>query len=120
MACAKRREKNLGKHMKPWQINILIISGVVLSVRFVPDEIYDVFMVIVVSFSAYWVYTDAKKIEVGKYRNTIFGRGPSSYTASIVFLWLFALPFYIYHRQQVIDGKIPLKEIKEKEKCSSS
>lgn len=95
--------------MKPWQINILIIVGViVLIISNVPKEILS----LIVFVSSIWVYTDAKKLDIGKYKPTFFGRGPISYALCVDFLWLVGMPFYISHRQKVIDGKWPLKERK--------
>jgi len=95
--------------MKPWQINILIIIGViVLIVLNVPQEIFS----LIILASLIWVYLDAKKLDMGKYKPTFFGRGPISYALCISILWLIGMPFYISHRQKVIDKKWPLKEQK--------
>ena len=95
--------------MKPWQINILIIVGVILLFMLpVPEEIFSLIYIA----SLIWVYIDAKKLDMGKYKPTFFGRGPISYALYISILWLIGLPFYISHRQKVIDGKWPLKEQK--------
>ncbi len=87
--------------MKPWQINILIIIGVIVIVFInVSSEVFS----LIVLVSLIWVYFDAKKLDIGKYKPTIFGRGPISYAICISILWLIGLPFYISHRQKIIDG----------------
>jgi len=91
--------------MKPWQINILIVLGAILLVRLkVSSEIFTA----IAFLSAFWVYSDAKKLDIKKYRPTLFGRGPSSYAICIGVLWIIGLPFYISHRQKIIDGRWPL------------
>ena len=95
--------------MKPWQINILIIVGVIILIILkVPKEIYSLILLA----SSVWVYLDAKKLNIGKYKPTLFGRGPISYVLCINILWIIGMPFYISHRQKIIDGKWPLKEQK--------
>ena len=94
--------------MKPWQINIIIITGT-LFIIFIP-QIPNEIMSLIIFTSLIWVYVDAKKLDIGKYKPTFFGRGPLSYALCINVLWILGLPFYVDHRQKIIDGKWPLKE----------
>ena len=95
--------------MKPWQINILIIIGVVLlMVLPVPLRVIQ----LIILASVIWVYIDARKLGMGKYKSTLFGRGPISYAICVNILWIVGMPYYISHRQKVIDGKWPLQEQK--------
>jgi len=95
--------------MKPWQINILIILGIIILIILdAPQEIFS----LIVFASIVWVFIDARKLNIGRYKPTFFGRGPISYTLCINLLWLIGFPFYISHRQKIIDGKWPLKQKK--------
>lgn len=95
--------------MKPWQINIFIVIGVILLIVFnAPQEVFSIIILV----SLFWVYIDAKKLDIKKYKPTFFGRGPISYALSVNMLWILGIPFYISHRQKIIDGKWPLKEQK--------
>ena len=99
--------------MKPWIMNILLILGVIIIIFIVPDRMANITVTVILLASYVWVYQDAKKLEIQKYKPTLFGRGPWSYATVVLFFWIIALPFYISHRKKIMDGKVPLREIKK-------
>lgn len=100
--------------MKPWQINLIAILGVILIAIFVPSPYAKSVIVLIVFGSGVWAYFDAKKLDVGKYQTKGFlapGSTPGSIFAVVWLLWIIGFPLYISYRQKIIDGKIPLKNI---------
>jgi hypothetical protein len=63
--------------------------------------------------SAIWVYVDAKKLDIQKYKKTSLTLSTTPFGAAFVvmLLWILAFPMYISWRQRAIDGKLQLKEI---------
>ena len=98
--------------MKPWQVCVLVVVGVVFIILFLPVEICKPLFFAIVASSAVWVYIDAKKLNIGKYKKTFLSPSTSPFgTAFIVWiLWLIAFPMYISYRKKIIDGKVPLKK----------
>jgi hypothetical protein len=100
--------------MKPWQINILMILGVLSIALFLPTEIGKPIMWIIFFISSFWAYNDSKKIGIDKYKTTILM--PSSKPYGVFFivllLWLITFPMYISWRYRALNGKIPLKKKK--------
>lgn len=97
--------------MKPWQINILMIVGVVLVAVFLPAGIVKPILLVLVFGSAIWAYADSKKLGIEKYKKTALSLSSSPFgTAFIVWiLWIIAFPMYISWRYRVMNGRIPLK-----------
>ncbi len=100
--------------MKPWQINILLILGVILVAVFLPAEIVKPLLGIMVFGTAIWAYADSKKIGIEKYKKTALMPSSKSYGVFFIvwILWIIAFPMYISWRYRAINGKIPLKEQK--------
>jgi len=97
--------------MKPWQINILMIVGVILVAVFLPTGIAKPILLVLVFGSAIWTYVDSKKLGIEKYKKTALSLSSSPFgTAFVVWiLWIIAFPMYISWRYRVMNGKIPLK-----------
>lgn len=97
--------------MKPWQINILMIVGVILVAVFLPSGIVRPILTLVVFGSAIWAYIDSKKLGIEKYKRTALTLSASSLgTAFVVWiLWPIAFPMYISWRSRAMNGKIALK-----------
>ena len=98
--------------MKPWKINIIVIGGVLFIlflISIITPAYIKTVISIIVSGSAIWVYFDARKLQIQKYKPTLFGRGPISYALITSMLWIVLFPVYISFRQKIKDGKIPLR-----------
>lgn len=67
--------------MKSWKINIIVIGGTLLIIFLTsivaPTKVQTIVSVIVLGV-AVWVYFDARKLQIQKYKPTLFGRGPIS------------------------------------------
>lgn len=96
--------------LKPWQINTIIIGAFLLLLFSVPLEEARALSMGVWIASAVWVYLDAQRLEIGKYRGSFWGTGPLSRAIIVWILWIIAFPLYISFRSKVIAGAIPLKE----------
>ena len=99
--------------MKPWQVNILMIVGVILIAVFLPATIVKPIVFAIVFGSAIWAFIDSKKLGIEKYKKTALTLSTTSFgTAFVVWLlWIIAFPMYISWRYRVMNGKIPLKEV---------
>lgn len=97
--------------MKPWQINILMVVGVILVVVLLPSGIVKPILLLLVSGSAIWAFIDSKKLGIEKYKKTALSLSSTPFgTAFIVWiLWIIAFPMYISWRYRVMNGRIPLK-----------
>ena len=99
--------------MKPWKINIMVIGGTLLVIfltsAVAPTKVQTVVSIIVL-VTAIWVYFDARKLQIQKYKPTLFGRGPISYAWITGILWIVLFPAYISFRQKIKDGKVPLRD----------
>ncbi len=99
--------------MKPWIINSIVIGGTLLVVLLTsivaPTEIKTVVSAIVVG-TMVWVYVDAQKLQIQKYKPSLFGRGPISHALVTGIFWLVLFPVYISYRQKIKDGKVPLRD----------
>lgn len=97
--------------MKAWQINLLIIGGVLLLMFFLPEDISYPIALLIVLGSAIWVYNDAKKLEIQKYEKAKFSPSthPLGFALFVWILWIIAFPMYISYRQKIKEGGIPLK-----------
>jgi hypothetical protein len=58
--------------------------------------------------SALWVYFDARKLELSKYRTGLVS--PEVVTIGCLGLWLIAFPWYLSARHKIANGLLPLKE----------
>ena len=97
--------------MKPWLKNILFVGGVLVVILVLPKNLVKPFAGIVLWGSAIWVFIDAKKLEIGKYKKTALSLSNSPFGSAfmVLLLWIIAFPMYISYRQRIIDKKIPLK-----------
>ncbi len=97
--------------MKPWQINSLLILGYVGIVYLMPKEYKQIVGYVITIPSAIWVFFDAKKLDIKKYKASNIGTASPFWVAFFVaFFWILAMPIYISWRQKIINGKCPLKE----------
>jgi hypothetical protein len=99
--------------MKPWQINILMLGGVIVVAIFLPTEIVKPLLGIMVFGSAIWAYIDSKKLGIEKYKKIALTPSTRSYGVFFIvwILWAIAFPMYISWRYRAINGRIPLKEV---------
>lgn len=98
--------------MRPWLKNILMVGGVLVVIMLLPSSLAKPFAGIVLWGSAIWVFVDARKLEIGKYKKTALSLSDSPFGSAFVvlLLWIIAFPMYISYRQKIINGRIPLKE----------
>lgn len=101
--------------MKPWIINIIIVTVVFLIAFFVSPNISEPLIKLIIFASTVWVYIDSKKIGIEKYKRTSFVFSTSSLgmAFSVLILWIFTFPMYISWRRKALNGEIPLKENQE-------
>ena len=102
--------------MRAWQINLLIIAGI-LALGFIPESIIpnNIFQPIVLSIvvgTLWWVYEDARNLHTENYKRTWRSPflSPAAITAFCVLLWIVAFPMYVSFRQRIIENKAPLKD----------
>ncbi len=93
--------------MRAWQTNTIIVLVTLGLIFFLPPE-YTSLVSIVVVLTTIWVYTDAVKIDLKKYKSN-FG-GPGSAAFFVFIIWIIAFPLYISTRQKIKEGKTPLRE----------
>jgi len=87
--------------MKPWQINILIVIGLILLALFSRG-----IGSLAIFILALWVYGDSRKLQIWKYEKTA---APWEYFFAVLLLAIVALPYYISKRHKIKNGKIPLR-----------
>lgn len=58
--------------------------------------------------SALWVYFDAKRLGLSRYRTGLLS--PEVATIGCVGLWIIAFPWYLSARHKIMHGLLPLKE----------
>ena len=99
--------------MEPWQVNILIVVGLVFIVLFLPVEVIEPLLFVIIASSAVWVYIDAKKLNTEKYKRTFLSPPAWPFGAAfmVFMLWIIVFPMYISYRKKIINGEIPLKEV---------
>jgi len=57
--------------------------------------------------SALWVYFDAKKLDLGRYKTGLMN--PEVVTIGCFMVWIIAFPWYLSARYKIILGELPLK-----------
>ena len=79
----------------------LAIIGLIMAF---PLQLELKIIIILIAFpSAAWVYIDAKKIEIQKYKSTALGLNtPSEAAAAVALFWIIAFPAYIIRRKRKI------------------
>ena len=101
--------------MKPWIINtIAIVLFIVLAIELsllIPQKAGSIlyFLILV---SALWAYSDAKRLQIQKYKGDRFSPAstPGGVFAVCAILWVVGFPMYISYRAKIIEGKVPLKD----------
>ena len=85
----------------------LAIIGLIMAF---PLQLELKIIIILIAFtSAAWVYIDAKKIEIQKYKSTALGLNtPSEAAAAVALFWIIAFPAYIIRRKRILNGKIQI------------
>lgn len=63
---------------------------------------------LVVIGSALWVYFDAKRLGLGRYRTGLVN--PEVATIGCFAMWIVAFPWYLSARRRILLGQVPLKE----------
>jgi hypothetical protein len=58
--------------------------------------------------TAVWVYFDARKLELSRYRTGLIG--PEVASLGCVGVWIIAFPWYLSARHRIKHGLLPLKE----------
>ncbi|HEV7588973.1 MAG TPA: hypothetical protein VGO40_12725 [Longimicrobium sp.] len=58
--------------------------------------------------SALWVYFDARKLGLSRYRTGLIG--PEVATIGCLGVWIIAFPWYLSARHKILHGLLPLKE----------
>lgn len=89
-------------------LNILLIAGGLLIGEFLP-----ILVLPISAGSAVWVYNDAMKLHIDKYKTT--NLTPSTTPGRIAFLVLLfpiiILPLYMVFRERIKEGRIALKAV---------
>lgn len=62
----------------------------------------------VVIGTALWVYFDAKRLGLGRYRTGLMN--PEVATIGCFLMWIVAFPWYLSARRRILLGQVPLKE----------
>jgi len=63
---------------------------------------------LVVIGTALWVYFDAKRLGLGRYRTGLVN--PEIATIGCFAMWIVAFPWYLSARRRILLGQVPLKE----------
>ena len=58
--------------------------------------------------TALWVYFDARKLGLSRYRTGLLG--PEVASIGCVGIWIIAFPWYLSARHKILNGQLPLKE----------
>lgn len=62
---------------------------------------------LVVIGSALWVYFDAKKLGLARYRTGLLN--PEVTTIGCFLMWIVAFPWYLSVREKIVKGEMPLR-----------
>jgi len=95
--------------MRLWQAILLTIAIISALLFFVPSEISEVVANLMVILSGVWIYNNAKKLEIQKYKSNL-SMSPLAYTIWTVLLWPIFFPAYLGFRWRIKNGKQPLKD----------
>ncbi len=96
--------------MRLYQAILLTIAIVAILVLYVPKEASDAVNTLLVLFSVIWIYNDAKKIDIKKYKSNL-SMSPLAYSVWTVILWVIFFPAYLGLRWRIKNGKQPLKQV---------
>jgi hypothetical protein len=55
-----------------------------------------------------WVYFDAKKLDLERYRTAL--RYPELACFGTILLWIFVFPWYLSVRHRIVHGQMPLRD----------
>jgi len=99
--------------MKTWQAYLLAALFIAVLWFFTPEEITSTITNLVVILSAVWVYNNAKKIEIEKYKSNL-SMSPLAIAAWTLFLWPIFFPAYLGFNWRIKHGKQPLKTAQNK------
>ncbi|HET7461499.1 MAG TPA: hypothetical protein VFJ82_09620 [Longimicrobium sp.] len=87
----------------PFAVLLILSSSIVAEAVNAPA--IPAFVVIGTSL---WVYFDAKKLDLGRYRTGLMN--PEVVTIGCFLLWIIAFPWYLSARDKIRRGTMPLKE----------
>jgi hypothetical protein len=62
---------------------------------------------LVVIGTALWVYFDAKKLDLARYRTGLMN--PEVTTIGCFLMWIVAFPWYLSTRHRIVRGQMPLR-----------
>lgn len=86
----------------PFAVLLILSSSIFAEAVNVPA--IPAFMVIGTSL---WVYFDAKKLDLGRYRTGLMN--PEVVTIGCFLMWIIAFPWYLSTRHRIVRGQMPLK-----------
>jgi hypothetical protein len=86
----------------PFAVLLILSSSVAAEAASVPA--IPAYMVIGTSL---WVYFDAKKLDLGRYRTGLMN--PEVVTIGCFLMWIIAFPWYLSARHKITRGQMPLK-----------
>ena len=101
--------------MRAWQINILIVLGVIglafIPETIIPDKFYEPLILSIVIGTSWWAYDEAKKLQTEKYARTWISpfTSPFGIAAYCILLWIVGFPMFIVFREKILEGKMPQK-----------
>jgi drug/metabolite transporter (DMT)-like permease len=104
--------------MPQWLINTFIVIGALLvSIALnytLGDSISSAFGILLGGGSAVWAFYDAKKIKLDQYKNPAVFVNNAILSTWILILWIVFFPWYLSHRRNIREGKVPQKEAVKK------
>lgn len=99
--------------MKLWQAILLTIVIIWLTSNFVPEALISQIDALIAALSAIWVYNNAKKIDVQKYKSNL-SMSPLALALWTFFVWPIFFPAYLGLVWRVKNDKQPLKTVQIK------
>ena len=86
-----------------FSVALMVCSGSLAAALEIPA--LPAFMVI---GTALWVYFDARRLGLSRYRTGLIG--PEVASIGCVGIWIIAFPWYLSARHKILNGQLPLKE----------
>jgi len=86
----------------PFAVMLILSSSLVAEAANQP-----VIPALVVIGTSLWVYFDAKKLDLGRYRTGLVN--PEVVTIGCFMMWIIAFPWYLSTRHRITRGEMPLK-----------
>ena len=86
-----------------FSVALMLCSGTLAVALDIPA--LPAFMVI---GTALWVYFDARRLGLSRYRTGLLG--PEVASLGCVGVWIIAFPWYLSARHKILNGLLPLKE----------